>query len=252
MGRIPETVLLFDVDGTLTKSRQVITSEMLQFLCNVSNHVAVALVGGSDMSKIEEQIGGVAQIQHFDYVFPENGLVALQKGKELARESLLHHVGEEKLQEFINFCLVYIAELKLPQKRGTFVEFRNGMLNISPIGRNCSQIERENFEKYDNEHQVRAAFIQVLRDKFAHLDFQYAIGGQISFDVFPKGWSKVYCLQYLIRDGFKIIHFFGDKTYEGGNDHDIFMDPRTIGHTVTSPDDTKAQVERLLADLKKS
>ena len=33
--------------------------------------------------------------------------------------------------------------------RGTFIEFRSGMLNVSPIGRNCSQEERDDFEKYD-------------------------------------------------------------------------------------------------------
>jgi hypothetical protein len=33
--------------------------------------------------------------------------------------------------------------------RGTFIEFRSGMLNVSPIGRNCSQEERDEFEKYD-------------------------------------------------------------------------------------------------------
>lgn len=32
---------------------------------------------------------------------------------------------------------------------GTFIEFRNGMINISPIGRNCSQEERDNFEVFD-------------------------------------------------------------------------------------------------------
>ncbi|KAL5214604.1 hypothetical protein ABZP36_003756, partial [Zizania latifolia] len=32
---------------------------------------------------------------------------------------------------------------------GTFVEFRSGMLNVSPIERNCSQEERDEFEKYD-------------------------------------------------------------------------------------------------------
>ena len=36
------------------------------------------------------------------------------------------------------------------------------------------------------------------------------LGGQISIDVFPQGWDKRYCLQYL-KD-FKEIHFFGDKT----------------------------------------
>ena len=33
--------------------------------------------------------------------------------------------------------------------RGTFIEFRNGMMNVSPIGRNCSQEERDEFEKFD-------------------------------------------------------------------------------------------------------
>jgi hypothetical protein len=40
--------------------------------------------------------------------------------------------------------------------RGTFIEFRNGMINVSPIGRNCSYSEREEFEKYDLVCHVRA------------------------------------------------------------------------------------------------
>lgn len=33
--------------------------------------------------------------------------------------------------------------------RGTFIEFRNGMLNISPIGRNCTKEERLEFSEID-------------------------------------------------------------------------------------------------------
>lgn len=66
----------------------------------------------------------------------------------------------------------------------------------------------------------------------------YSIGGQISFDVFPTGWDKTYCLQHVENEGFKEIHFFGDKAFEGGNDWEIYNDPRTIGHAVTSPEDT--------------
>jgi hypothetical protein len=32
----------------------------------------------------------------------------------------------------------------------------------------------------------RKAMVGVLREKFAHLGLTYSIGGQISFDVFPK------------------------------------------------------------------
>ena len=48
--------------------------------------------------------------------------------------------------------------------------------------------------------------------------------------VFPKGWDKTFCLQYLTD--FDNVYFFGDKTYKGGNDHEIFESERTVG---TSP-----------------
>ena len=71
-------------------------------------------------------------------------------------------------------------------------------------------------------------------------------GGQISIDVFPEGWDKTYSLRYVEKDGYKVIHFFGDKTAPGGNDHEIFADPRTIGHTVECPEDTMEQLTELL------
>jgi hypothetical protein len=33
--------------------------------------------------------------------------------------------------------------------RGTFIEFRSSMINICPVGRSCSQKEREEFSAYD-------------------------------------------------------------------------------------------------------
>lgn len=96
-----------------------------------------------------------AVLTAYDYVFSENGLVAHQGGEQIAVQSLKKHLGEDNLKRFINFVLHYIADLDIPIKRGTFIEFRNGMLNVSPIGRNCSQEERDNFEKYDKEAGVR-------------------------------------------------------------------------------------------------
>lgn len=73
----------------------------------------------------------------------------------IAIQSLKKHLGEEKLKELINFILHYIADLDIPIKRGTFIEFRNGMLNVSPIGRNCSQEERDEFERFDLKAGIR-------------------------------------------------------------------------------------------------
>lgn len=130
-------------------------------------------------------------------------------------------------------------------KRGTFIEFRSGMLNISPIGRNCSREERNDYEKVDLERNIRKNMVQAMKKEFADLNLTYSIGGQISFDVFPAGWDKTYCLKFLKKEDFDEIHFFGDKTFEGGNDHEIFTSERTIGHTVTSPEDTMEQCTKL-------
>ncbi|XP_058119226.1 phosphomannomutase [Anopheles ziemanni] len=244
-----EILLLFDVDGTLTQPRALITDEMKNFLYQkVLPRATLGVVGGSDLEKMCEQLNGQEFLQKFDYVFPENGLVQYEGGKQIGKVSIIHHLGEDTLTRFINFCLHYIADLDIPVKRGTFVEFRNGMLNICPIGRNCSKEERNEFYAYDNVHQVRQKMIDRLRVEFAEVDLTYSIGGQISFDVYPVGWDKTFCLRHVFKrpSAFREIHFFGDKTDPGGNDYEIYSHEKTIGHRVTSPEDTKKQLTELL------
>lgn len=246
--RRKDILLLFDVDGTLTYPRAVINSEFEDFLYNeIRPRATIGIVGGSDLEKMYEQLNGQKILKHFDYVFPENGLVQIERGIEVGKESIQQHLGEVKLQSFINFVLRYLADLELPFKRGTFVEFRNGMMNVCPVGRQCTQAERLSFNAYDNEHQVRAKMIEKLRAQFKNMDLTYSIGGQISFDVFPNGWDKTFALRHVTKPGknYKEIHFFGDKTEPGGNDHEIFVDSRTIGHKVESPEDTKRLLKQI-------
>jgi phosphomannomutase len=181
-------------------------------------------------------------LEDFDYVFTENGLVAYKNGDLIAKQSFSKHLGEDKLKQVINFCLRYMADIEdIPVKRGTFIEFRAGMINVSPVGRNCSQEERDAFEQHDLKTGIRKRFVAALKENFPDLDLVYSIGGQISFDMFPKGWDKTYCLQF-VKPEFDEIHFFGDKTFEGGNDYEIFTSPDTIGHCVNGPDDTIKQI----------
>jgi len=240
-------LLLFDVDGTLTAPRLMVSPEMEAFLYNEAKPVAtLGLVGGSDIGKISEQMRGRDVVSKFDYFFSENGLVAYKQGQLVAEQSILKKFGDKVLQKLINFSLKYMSELELPAKRGTFVEFRTGLINLCPVGRSCSYEERLAFAAFDQEHSVRLKFKEALEREFGELGLHFAMGGQISIDVFPKGWDKTYCLQFVENEGYEEIHFFGDKTAAGGNDHEIFEDRRTVGHTVTGPEDTMAQVKRVL------
>nr|CAB3264966.1 phosphomannomutase 2-like [Phallusia mammillata] len=138
-----------------------------------------------------------------------------------------------------------MSKLTLPRKRGTFIEFRKGMLNVCPVGRSCSQQEREEFHEYDKKHNIRTNFVNALKKEFSDQNLTFSIGGQISIDVFPRGWDKRFCLGHIGKNEYKEIHFFGDKTSPGGNDYEIFTADRTIGHTVVSPEDTRHQVSEL-------
>lgn len=60
--------------------------------------------------------------------------------------------------------------------RGTFVEFRTGMINVSPIGRNASSEERDAYEKYDKEHKIREKFIEEIHKQFPDIGLTYSIG----------------------------------------------------------------------------
>jgi HAD-superfamily hydrolase, subfamily IIB len=237
-------IALFDVDGTLTIPRGEITPDMMSFLKSLSEKITVGIVGGSDLPKQEEQLGeGIAKL--FPYNFSQNGLVAYKNGELMEVQTIAKFLGEDNVKRVVNWVMKYLAELDIPVKRGTFIEFRSGMFNISPIGRNCSREERNDYEKFDLEHNIRKNMVEAMKKEFPDLNLTFSIGGQISFDVFPEGWDKTYCLKFLDDADFDEIHFFGDKTFEGGNDYEIFMHPRTIGHTVTSPDDTREQCTKL-------
>ncbi|KAG9338835.1 hypothetical protein JZ751_025274 [Albula glossodonta] len=230
---------LFDVDGTLTPAREKIEPQLDLFFQSLRRKVKIGVVGGSDYSKIAEQLGnGDEVICKFDYVFAENGTVGYKDGRLISKQAIQNQLGEELLQDLINFCLRYMGLIKLPKKRGTFIEFRNGMLNISPIGRSCTLEERIEFSEIDKREKIREKFVAALKKEFAGKGLRFTKGGLISFDIFPEGWDKTLCLDFLEGEGLEAIYFFGNETTPDGNDYEIFNDPRTIGHTVYSPEDT--------------
>ena len=110
---------------------------MLTLLSTLRQNVAIGFVGGSDFAKQQEQLGTseVPVTSLFDFCFAENGLTAYKSGVPLASQSFISWLGESKYKALVKFILHYIADLDIPVKRGTFVEFRNGMVNVSPIGK---------------------------------------------------------------------------------------------------------------------
>lgn len=236
---------LFDVDGTLTPSRDMAQPSIIHMLKELRKRVRVAFVGGSDLPKQQEQIGPEL-LDIFDYGFPQNGLEFYKNGKLVKSCSIIEYLGEDTYKSLVNKILLILSRTECPVKRGTFIELRSSMVNVSPIGRSCSREERNQFFEYDKQHKIREAICKEIDEEFKDKDIVTTIGGQVSIDIYPKGWDKTYCLNHIHE---KKIFFFGDMTMEGGNDHTIFNHERVIGYTVGGPDDTIIKVNEMLKSL---
>jgi phosphomannomutase len=111
----PRIIALFDVDGTLTLPRGEVTTEMMEFMMDLSKKITVGIVGGSDLPKQEEQLGdGIAKV--FPYNFSQNGLVAYKNGELLEIQTISKHVGEDNVKRLVNWVMKYLADVDLPIK----------------------------------------------------------------------------------------------------------------------------------------
>ena len=93
-----KTLLLFDIDGTLTPARQVMKPNMLECLKKASTYadIDLATVGGSDLAKAKEQLQSAIDLLKF--VFTENGLVYLDEKKELHKvDKVTNYLGKKRI-----------------------------------------------------------------------------------------------------------------------------------------------------------
>ncbi len=237
-----DTLFLFDVDGTLCESRCKIPDYIVNMIDNLKDEVNIGIVGGSDIDKIIEQIGEDS-LEHFKYVFAENGAQFYQNGKIVKSESLVNFLGNDNYTKLINALLLALSHAECPVKRGMFIESRLSCLNVSPIGRLCSKEERYEFVEYDNYHSVREKVIMEILPLCKEMDLTCSIGGQISFAVYPEIWDKTFCLQYISEPN---IVFFGDKVEEGECDYEIYSHENVKGVAVDGPESTLHLVTREL------
>jgi phosphomannomutase len=182
-----------------------------------------------------------------DHAFHENGCVYYRGDELMIRDVLEDFIAPDTLNDFIRFLLRDIADVcGSPWLTGTFIERRSCMLNVSPIGRSCTQHQREDFFEWDQRTKCRQQFVERIKSAYPDLPFDIAVGGQISVDIFPCGFNKTRCIQHLDLSQYKSIHFIGDQVHKGGNDHELFMDPRVIGHKTSGVEDTQRIIAQII------
>ena len=203
---------IFDVDGTLTPSRQKIDSEFLNFLLNFAKQNDVYLVTGSDRPKTIEQIG--------KELYFACQRVYNCSGSDVYEKDILIYRDEWTLpSDAEEFLMDELHHSKFPVRTGNHIERRPGGVNFSVLGRGSEVIleEREEYVKWDINTGERKNIAERFKKKFPEIGCQ--VGGQTGLDISPLGCDK----SQILRD-FKpidLIYFFGDKLKEGENDYPL-------------------------------
>tara|TARA_Y100000592_G_C5413964_1_gene289620 strand:- start:44 stop:805 length:762 start_codon:yes stop_codon:yes gene_type:complete len=207
-------IYIFDVDGTLTPPRQLISPKFVSFFKEFVSKHEVYLASGSDLDKIKSQLPE-SILKSVNGVFTCMGNCFYQYGMKIYQNDFAEPSGlRDDLRE-------KLLSSKYPKRRGNHVEERVGMINFSVVGRNASQEDREDYALFDKEQSERRLFASVLNTKYEDKIIA-VVGGEISIDIFNPGKDKSQVLTYLESNDMicpnTVVKFFGDRTEPGGND----------------------------------
>lgn len=218
------TIYVFDMDGTLTPARLPMEAEFaIQFFEWQKTHKSF-IATGSDFLKVEEQLPP-SVINSFTGLYTSMGNVLTAKGQLIYQNNFK---AEAKLYEMLEN---YRKTTNYPGiLYPNYIEERIGMINFSVLGRDCPYQERERYSAWDKVANEREKIASELQKEFP--EYEISVGGSISMDITPQGCGKGQIAKHL-RNQYpdeKII-FFGDKTFEGGNDFELAEALRKMDNT---------------------
>lgn len=243
-------LIVFDLDGTLTKSKSDVDKEMILLLGKLLREKKVAVIGGGKYLQFKKQflikLNYSPKLFQNLFIFPttstsfyryKNGWKKVY-GKKLSsrdKKKILHAFKEA----------LKIAGYRKPEKTyGTIIEDRGTQIAFSALGQKAPLPAKK---KWNRENDIRPAIIKELKKRLSN--FEVHSGGLTTIDVTRKGIDKAYGLgQIKKRLGVPIkdMLFVGDALYPGGNDHAVLKTGVNVV-SVTGPKETKKIIRSLIA-----
>lgn len=206
-------IVAFDVDGTLTAPRAPMNQKFASFFSAYVDERIVYLISGSDLPKIQEQVPAE--------ILQKCAGVFACSGAELWIQDTLVYRKEHRFAEPLKDAAEHFVDTSpFAYRRGTHLEFRPGMLNVSVVGRQASNDDRRMYHSWDNQRKERLRFVERVNREFT--DYEASAGGEISVDIVPKGWNKSVAKGELEqRHPGCSITFYGDRMDVHGNDRPL-------------------------------
>lgn len=243
-------LIIFDLDGTLAKSKSAIDKEMAELLKRLLNVTQVAIISGGDWPQFQKQV--LSQLSKKTNlkklaILPTCGTKFYQYKKDWEELYEENFTVDEKKQILNSLHdAIEEADLNIGETWGNQIEDRGSQITFSALGQ---EAPLEAKKDWDNDFEKRKKITKPL--KRALKGFSIGLGGTTSIDIVKPGIDKAYGIKKLkeILDiEIPEMLFIGDALFEGGNDYPA----RRTGVDciqVRDPEETKRIIETIIACL---
>lgn len=214
-------LIVFDLDGTLAKSKSPIDEEMGQLLKSLLRGHQVAIISGGDWPQFEKQV-----LNHL----PQNTEVKkLSNLPTCGTKFYRYKNGWEKLyaetfmdeekRKILDSLNKALAEVDLDIKKiwGDQIEDRGSQITFSALGQNAPLEAKKG---WDDNFAKRKKIVEHLKKPLK--EFSIGMGGTTSIDITKPGIDKAYGIKKLkdvLDFDISEMLFIGDALFEGGNDY---------------------------------
>ena len=207
-------IIIFDLDGTLTESKQEISKEMWEVIWNLKQKVGI--ISGASFEQMQKQFPDILVANFQTYVMPQSGNVLFFNGEKIWENSMNWRAKRDALNH-IHELYFYYQPILSPTNE--MAEDRGSQITFKFLGLNAPIAEKE---KFDPDTKRRTMYLQ--EHPFHSLFAEVRIAGTTSLDYTEKGKNKGTNIQalldYLNIPKGKAV-YFGDKLMPGGNDETV-------------------------------
>lgn len=215
-------LIAFDLDGTLSESKQPLDNNMAAALAGLLNVAEVAVISGGDWPQFEKQVVGrlPEQANHSRlWIMPTTGAKLYRYREAGWQQVYANRFDRNARNEIIAQIDKAVAEVGLDVERrwGRQIEDRETQLTFSALGQEAPLTAKK---AWDPDLAKRKKMQTLLRQALPNLSVN--IGGSTSIDITEKGVDKGYALARLAQESevpLSEMLFVGDAVYPGGNDY---------------------------------
>ena len=241
-------LIVFDLDKTLSLSKQPMDDEMAALLRRLLEIIKVAVISGGSFKQFQKQFvpkltnGKLTNL----YLFPTCGSAFYRWGGNEWQNVYTETLSVEERGRIFQAFEKMFAEygFTIPEKvYGELIEDRETQVTFAAYG---SQAPLQLKETWDPDRNKRLAMIAMLKKHIP--EFEIRTGGTTSIDVTRKGIDKAHGIMQMEKHlGIprSAMVFVGDDLGPGGNDAPVIATGVEIIE-VTGPEHTKQVIRDML------